>query len=42
MRLLFEYDSFRVQQPDYPSGYVFWICEVYEKSPRKRAGQKIA
>ncbi len=42
MRMLFEYDSFHVQQPDYPSGYVFWICEVYEKSPRKRAGQKIS
>ncbi len=41
MRMLFEYDSFYVQQPSYPSGYVFWICEIFEKSPRKRAGQKI-
>ncbi len=41
MRQLFEYNAFHVQQPAYPSGYLFWISEVYDKSPRKRAGQRI-
>ncbi len=41
MRQLFEHNSFHVQQPAYPSGYVFWISEVYEKSPRRSAGRRI-
>jgi hypothetical protein len=42
MRMLFEHNSFHVQQPDYPSGYLFWISEVFDKSPRhKPAGRRI-
>ncbi len=33
MRQLFEYNAFHVQQPAYPSGYLFRISEVFEKSP---------
>jgi len=43
MRMLFEYNAFHIQQPEYPSGYVFWICEIFDKSPRHgRAGHKIS
>lgn len=41
-RQLFEYDSFHIQQPSYPSGYIFWVCEVYDKSPAGGAGRRIA
>jgi hypothetical protein len=42
MRMLFERNSFHVQQPAYPSGYIFWISEVFDKSPRhKPAGRRI-
>jgi hypothetical protein len=41
MRQLFEYNAFHIQQPKYPSGYVFWISQVFDKSPRGRAGQRI-
>lgn len=41
MRRLFEYNSFHVQQPAYPSGYLFWMSEVFDKSPRTRAGRRI-
>lgn len=34
MRRLFERDRFHIQQPDYPIGYLFWINEVVEKTPR--------
>ncbi|MFQ5703196.1 MAG: hypothetical protein ACE5HT_04165 [Gemmatimonadales bacterium] len=36
MRQLFEYNSFHIQQPAYPSGYLFWICEALNKTPRRR------
>lgn len=42
MRQLFEYNMFHVQQPAYPSGYIFWISEVFDKCPRGAAGRKIA
>ncbi len=42
MRMLFEYNSFHIQQPAYPSGYVFWLSEIFDKSPRGHAGCKIA
>ncbi len=42
MRMLFEYNAFHIQQPEYPSGYVFWISEVFDKSPRNnQAGRRI-
>lgn len=41
MRMLFEYNSFHVQQPAYPSGYLFWISEIFDKSPRGQAGHRI-
>lgn len=41
-RQLFEYDAFHIQQPDYPSGYLFWACEVFDKSPKGPAGRRIA
>jgi len=41
-RQLFEYDSFHIQQPAYPAGYLFWPCEVFDKSPSGQAGQRIA
>lgn len=41
MRMLFEYNSFHVQQPAYPSGYMFWISEIFDKSPRGQAGHRI-
>jgi hypothetical protein len=42
MRMLFEYNGFHIQQPAYPSGYVFWISEIFDKSPRRRTGRRIA
>ena len=36
MRQLFEYNSFHIQQPSYPAGYLFWISEALEKTPRRR------
>jgi hypothetical protein len=33
MRRLFEADRFHVQQPQYPTGYLFWVHEVIEKTP---------
>ena len=35
MRLLFEYESFHIQQPAYTQGYLFHIQEVYDKTPRQ-------
>ncbi len=35
MRLLFELESFHIQQPDYALGYLFHIQEVYDKTPRQ-------
>ncbi len=40
-RQLFEYESFHIQQPQYPCGYIFWVCEVYNKSPRGKAGKRV-
>ncbi|MBI3962245.1 MAG: hypothetical protein HY335_05795 [Deinococcus sp.] len=42
MRQLFEHESFHIHQPSYPFGYLFWVCEVYDKSPRGAAGRRIA
>lgn len=41
-RQLCEYDAFHIQQPDYPSGYLFWVCEVFDKSPKGPAGRRLA
>lgn len=41
-RQLFEHDSFHIQQPAYPSGYVFWVSEVFDKSPADGGGRRIA
>ncbi|MFN3974458.1 MAG: hypothetical protein ACK4K2_04160 [Dehalococcoidia bacterium] len=41
-RQLFEYDAFHIQQPAYPAGYLFWVCEVYDKSPSGGGGRRIA
>lgn len=42
MRELFERDRFHVQQPDYPLGYILWVNEVIEKTPRfGDAGRKL-
>ncbi len=42
MRQLFERDRFHIQQPDYPIGYLFWVHEVIEKTPRfGRTGRKL-
>lgn len=42
-RQLFERDSFHIQQPAYPLGYLFWVSEVYDKSPISgTAGRRIA
>lgn len=35
MRQLFERDRFHIQQPDYPLGYLMWVREVIEKTPRQ-------
>jgi hypothetical protein len=32
-RQLFEHDAFRIQQLACPHGYLFWVSEVYDKSP---------
>lgn len=34
MRQLFEHDRFHIQQPMYPLGYLLWVHEVIDKSPR--------
>lgn len=41
-RQLFERDAFHIQQPAYPLGYLFWVSEVYDKSPSGHAGAKLA
>jgi hypothetical protein len=35
MRHLFERDRFHIQQPDYAVGYLLWVHEVIEKTPRQ-------
>lgn len=41
-RMLFEYESFHIQHPEYKTGYVFWVCEVYDKAPiRGKAGTRL-
>ncbi|MFQ5797607.1 MAG: hypothetical protein ACE5H0_02815, partial [Bacteroidota bacterium] len=32
-RHLFEQERFHIQQPRYPFGYLFWVRQVYEKTP---------
>ena len=40
--MLIEYNRFDIQQSEYPSGYVYWISEIFDKSPRnKSAGRRI-
>ena len=42
MRMLFEYESFHIQHPEYKTGYVVWVCEVYDKAPfRGKAGKRL-
>lgn len=41
-RQLFEHDAFHIQQPAYPHGYLFWVSEVYDKSPSGPAGARVA
>lgn len=41
-RQLFEHDSFHVRQPAYRSGYVFWVGEVFDKSPVAGHGRRLA
>ncbi len=36
-RLLFEFEQFHIAQPKYPYAYQFWVCEIKEKTPRRRA-----
>lgn len=38
MRLLFERDGFHIEQPEYPLGYLMWVREVIEKTPRQLPG----
>jgi len=33
MRTLFESEPFHIYQPQFPYAYVFWICEVKDKTP---------
>lgn len=33
MRTLFESESFHIHQPQFPHAYLFWICEVLDKTP---------
>jgi hypothetical protein len=41
-RRLFEYESFHVHHPEYKTGYVVWISEVYDKAPnRGTAGRRL-
>jgi hypothetical protein len=32
-RILFEYDSFHIAQPQFPYAYIFWVSEVHDKTP---------
>lgn len=42
VRQLFEHDHFHIHQPDYPTAYVAWVQEVYDKSPfHGRAGRRL-
>lgn len=42
MRLLFERDRFHIQQPGFSVGYVVWVHEVIEKTPRAlKPGERI-
>ena len=42
MRLLFETESFHIQQPKYPLGYVFRAAEIFNKTPRRgKAGERV-
>ncbi|MFQ5651079.1 MAG: hypothetical protein ACE5IY_14155 [bacterium] len=41
-RRLFEYESFHIQHPEYTTGYVVWVSEVYDKAPiRGKAGKRL-
>ncbi|MFQ5650565.1 MAG: hypothetical protein ACE5IY_11540 [bacterium] len=41
-RMLFEYESFHIHHPEYKTGYVVWVSEVYDKAPiRGRAGKRL-
>lgn len=39
MRTLFESESFHIHQPQFPYAYIFWICEVKDKTPFRVAVQ---
>ncbi len=34
-RIMFEYDSFHITQPQFPYAYLFWISEVQDKTPHR-------
>jgi hypothetical protein len=35
-RRLFEHERFHIPQPEFPCGYIFWVCEVHHKTPRSK------
>ncbi|UCE16670.1 MAG: hypothetical protein JSV12_03440 [Candidatus Bathyarchaeota archaeon] len=35
-RRLFEHESFHIPQPEFPFGYIFWVCEVHDKTPQSK------
>ncbi len=39
VRTLFESEAFHIYQPQFPYAYLFWICEVRDKSPFRVAVQ---
>ncbi|MEW6428487.1 MAG: PCP reductase family protein [Thermodesulfobacteriota bacterium] len=36
-RRMFEFDGFHIAQPDFHTGYLFWISEVLDKTPHRVA-----
>jgi hypothetical protein len=36
-RRMFEFDAFHIAQPDFDTGYLFWISEVIDKTPHRVA-----
>lgn len=40
-RQLFEQERFHIQQPRYPFGYLFWVQQVYEKTPRQKVAGRL-
>lgn len=40
-RHLFEQERFHIQQPRYPFGYLFWVQQVHEKTPRQKISGRL-